>query len=89
MEPIQWPRLIGKSFGVLATSAGIGFIAGAITFASLGHSGEILGGPFSHVADIVGWGAGLLSAGLLTMITLWLGKRADTTKPMGFGDREI
>jgi hypothetical protein len=88
MNAMIWPRVAAKVFGVLATSTGIGFMAGAITYGQMGRAGMIYNSAvFGHVADIVGWGAGLLAAGLLTFGMLWAGGRRDQNgKPAGIRD---
>jgi hypothetical protein len=82
----DWPTMVAKTFAVLSFSTGAGFLAGAIAFLNVGEHGRIYGGPFTHVADIIGWGTGFLTASLATFATLALGRRREhglTGKPVG------
>ena len=78
----DWPRLAAKVFAVLTLGLGVGFVAGGVAFVKIGPSGSIFGSPFGHVAEVIGWGAGCLSASLMTFIMLQTGHE-DVGKPGG------
>lgn len=68
-------RTLAKVFAVVTLSVGAGFVAGAIAFTNSGEGGNLHGGAFHHISEVVGIGVGLITASLATMSMLWLGRR--------------
>ncbi len=86
MASHDWPTMVAKTFAVLTLSTGAGFLAGAITYLNVGSRGNLVGGSFTHVADVIGWGTGFLTASLATFVAMALGRRRELPlagKPIG------
>ena len=67
----DWPRLAAKVFAVVTMGVGAGFLSAAIAFVEIGSRGSLYNSPFGHIADVIGWGAGCLTASLLTFAMLY------------------
>jgi hypothetical protein len=80
-------RVLAKAFAVVTFSIGAGLVAGAITYVNVGPDGRLFGGAFGHVAEIVGWGTGCLTASAATTAALVLGRRGPSAalKPSASG----
>jgi hypothetical protein len=70
-----WTVAFAKAFAVVTLSVGVGLLAGAIAFTATGVQGNLNGPLFGHIADVVGWGAGFVTASLSTIVLLWMGGR--------------
>jgi hypothetical protein len=79
----DWPRLAAKAFAVLTLGLGVGYLVGGVAFVMIGPSGNTFGSPFGHIAEVIGLGAGCLSASLMTFIMLQTSSPKDPGKPGG------
>ncbi len=83
MMATDWVRVAAKAFAVVSLSAGVGFLAGAISFLAIGSRGRLHGGAFMHIADVIGWGSAFLTASLATFVMIAVGRGRRPGKPAG------
>jgi hypothetical protein len=83
MTRLDWPRLVAKVFMVLTLGVGAGFVGGSIAFLKIGPEGQLINSAFGHIAEVIGWGVGCLTASLTTCFLLYGGGGADAGKPVG------
>ncbi|HUT91947.1 MAG TPA: hypothetical protein VMY37_20800 [Thermoguttaceae bacterium] len=81
-------RILARIFAVLALGAGVGCLVWGIMSAALGEPVRtplVFGVPISNSSEVMGAGAGLIAAGVTTLILSLVGGRRKGDRDKGPG----